>query len=164
MKKLTFASALLLVLGVILNSGLSVTSAMAAEKDGIMVMDAWSRARPGGSMMGGAFATIENKSDHPDRLVSVSSPVADKVQIHESVMQGGVMKMLERDEIVLSAGQKVMLKPGSFHVMLMGLKKDLTKGVEFPLTFHFERAGDITVKVHVKDAGAMGGMGKMKMN
>ena len=71
-------------------------------------------------------------------------------------MKDGVMSMMRIEELVIEPGETVMLKPGGFHVMLMGLKKPLTKGTEFPLTLNFARAGDVTVTVHVKDAGEMG--------
>ncbi|MEX0582595.1 MAG: copper chaperone PCu(A)C, partial [Sneathiella sp.] len=64
--------------------------------------------------------------------------------------------MMHMEELVIEPGETVMLKPGGFHIMLMGLKKPLTKGSEFPLTLTFARAGEITVPVHVKGAGNMG--------
>jgi hypothetical protein len=90
-----------------------------------------------------------------DRLVAAKSPVADRVEIHNSIMKDGIMKMMQMEELVIPAGEMVMLKPGGFHVMLMGLKKPLTEGTDFPVTLDFAHAGKITVTVHVKEAGAM---------
>ena len=60
-----------------------------------------------------------------------------------------------------------MLKPGSYHVMLMGLKKPLTVGETFPLVLNFEKAGKVPVTVKVEPLGAAepdgaGGMGGMQ--
>jgi copper(I)-binding protein len=62
----------------------------------------------------------------------------------------------------------VVLKPGSYHVMLIGLKKQLTAGEKIPLTLTFEKAGNISVTVPVQamgaaqDKGGMGSMGRMQ--
>ncbi|MCF8465827.1 MAG: copper chaperone PCu(A)C [Sneathiella sp.] len=159
LKSMAFAS-LLLVVGV--STGSDMFLAHAAEKNGIVVEDAWSRERPAGAIVGGAFVTIHNKEGEQDQLVAASSPIADKVEIHTTVMQGGVMSMLRQEELIIPAGETIVMKPGGFHVMLMGLKENLEKGKKFPLTLNFARAGEITVEVHVKEAGAMNM--DMKMN
>jgi periplasmic copper chaperone A len=68
----------------------------------------------------------------------------------------------------IPAGGSVVLKPGSYHVMLIGLKKALTAGEKFPLTLTFEKAGTISVTVPVQAMGATGdkggGMGDMHDN
>jgi periplasmic copper chaperone A len=95
----------------------------------------------------------------------VSSAVADKLQIHEMKVENGVMQMREiSGGLSIPAGGSVVLKPGSYHVMLIGLKKPLTAGATFPLTLTFEKAGTISVTVPVQAMGAMqdkGGMGGM---
>ena len=152
LKSMVFAS-LLFVVGV--GAGSDMFLAQAAEKSGMVVEDAWSRERPDGAIVGGAFVTIHNKEGERDRLVAASSPIADRVEIHTTVMQGGVMSMLRQEELIIPAGETVVMKPGGFHIMLMGLKENLEKGKKFPLTLNFARAGEITVEVHVEEAGAM---------
>jgi copper(I)-binding protein len=58
--------------------------------------------------------------------------------------------------IDLPAGQKIALKPGATHIMLVGLKEPLRAGQSFPLTLYFEKAGAKEVTVTVEKAGAMG--------
>jgi len=130
---------------------------LAVEKHNIVVKDAWSRARPDSAKVGGAFVMIINDGAKVDRLIGVKSPVAKRTEVHESFMKDGVMSMAPVDGIVIEPGEKVMLKPGGLHVMLMGLTQKLKMGEEFPMTLVFEHAGDIKVMVHVKDAGAMSG-------
>lgn len=137
--------------------GNSPTEVLAAEKHHIVVKDAWSRARPDSAKVGGAFVMIMNDGATTDRLIEVKSPVAKRTEIHESFMKDGVMSMAPVDDVVIEPGEKVMLKPGGLHVMLMGLTQKLKMGEEFPMTLVFEHAGDIKVVVHVKDAGAMSG-------
>ena len=80
----------------------------------------------------------------------------------------GVMQMRQlADGLPIPAGGSVVLKPGSYHVMLIGLKKPLTAGKKIPLTLTFEKSGNISVTVPVQAMGAMqdnnaGGMGGMQ--
>jgi copper(I)-binding protein len=62
------------------------------------------------------------------------------------------MTMQQVDSVEIPAGGLVAFKPGGFHIMLMELAKPLVKGETFDLTLHFEKAGDKTVTVTVKDA------------
>lgn len=155
MKYLKYLPFVLLVGVLIVNAESDLFSSHAAEKNGMAVSDAWSRARPANAAVGGAFMTLHNMEGKADRLVAAESPIADRVEIHNSIMKDGIMSMMRMEELLIPAGETVMLKPGGFHVMLMGLKKPLFKGAEFPVTLNFARAGQITVTVHVKDAGAM---------
>jgi len=125
----------------------------------------WARATPAGAKTGAVYMTLDNKSGTADRPTGVSSDVADKLQIHEMKVENGVMKMREiAGGLSIPASGSVVLKPGSYHVMLIGLKKPLTVGEKFPLTLTFEKAGNISVTVPVQAMGATqdkGGMGKM---
>ncbi len=136
----------------------------------IEVEQPWARATPAGAMTGAAYMTLTNKTSDADRLIGASSGVADKLQIHEMTVVNDVMQMRQlTDGLPIPAGRSVALKPGSYHVMLIGLKKPLTAGETFPLTLIFEKAGNISVTVPVNgDASAMqdnksGGMGNMEM-
>jgi hypothetical protein len=120
-------------------------------------------------MTGAVYMTLDNTSASADRLTGGSSDVADKVQIHEMSVVNGVMQMRQlADGLPVPAGGSVVLKPGSYHVMLIGLKKPLTAGETFPLTLTFAKAGNISVTVAVQAIGAMqddkGGMSGMKGN
>lgn len=160
--RLSFQSALIATL-------LAVASAAFAQGSGtptIAVEQPFARATPGGATTGAAYMTIDNKSSTEDRLMAASSEVAGKVQVHEMSMTNGVMKMREVEGgLAVPANGSVTLKPGGYHVMLIGLKKPLIEGQSFPLTLTFAKAGNISVTVPVKAMGAtgggMGGMGGM---
>jgi copper(I)-binding protein len=131
----------------------------------ITIEQPWSRATPTGAMTGAVYMTLDNKSGTPDRLTGGSSDVADKLQIHEMKVENGVMQMREiAGGLPIPAGGSVVFKPGSYHMMLIGLKKPLTAGEKIPLTLTFEKAGNISVTVPVQAMGAMqdkGGMNGM---
>jgi periplasmic copper chaperone A len=147
-----------------------VAPALAQETSNtsIAVEQPWARATPVGAKTGAVYMTLDNKSSTADRLTGASSDVADKLQIHEMKVENGVMKMRElAGGLPIPAGGSVVLKPGSYHVMLIGLKKPLSVGEQLPLTLTFEKAGNILVTVPVQAMGATqnkGGMGGMQDN
>lgn len=126
----------------------------------VAVSNAWVRATVPGQQATGMFANLTATQD--STLVSASSPVAATVEVHEMKMEGDVMKMRAVASLPLPAGQAVSLKPGSYHVMLMGLKKPLPDGSTVPVKLVVEDAqkkqSTIDVKVPVKKMGpAQGG-------
>ncbi len=134
----------------------------------ITVEQPWARATPAGAMTGAVYMTLQNKSDSPDRLAAASSDVAAKVQIHQMAVVNGVMQMRQlANGLSIPASGSVTLKPGSYHVMLIGLKKQLIAGETIPLTLIFAKAGNISVTVPIQAMGSnpsgKGGMGKMEM-
>ena len=112
----------------------------------------WARATVGA--VGGAYLSIENKGGAADRLIGASSPLAKTVEIHNHITDGEIMRMRQVDGVDLPAGGKVELKPGGYHIMLMGLGKPLKEGERFPLTLQFEKAGKIEVEIAVDKPGA----------
>ncbi|ODR98769.1 hypothetical protein AUC68_06050 [Methyloceanibacter methanicus] len=121
----------------------------------ISVENAWSRATPGGVKVGVGFATIRNRSEQDDRLVSATTDVAGKTEIHEMTMEGGVMKMRRiPDGLMVPADGEVLLKPGGYHLMLMDLKQPLTEGDQFSGVLTFENAGAVNVIFSVMGLGA----------
>jgi copper(I)-binding protein len=115
----------------------------------------WARATAQTAPTGGAFLTLTNKGDTPDRLIAVRSPAADRVQVHEMKMDGNIMRMRELEHgLEIPAGGTVTLAPGGFHLMMMGLKTPLAKDTKVPLTLVFEKAGSIDVELAVEGMGA----------
>ncbi len=124
-----------------------------AQAPSISVANAWARATTASQTVGGVFLTITDTGG-PDRLLSASSPIADMLELHETVADGDVMKMRPVTALPLAAGQTVELKPGSYHLMAMGLKQPLSPGATFPVTLTFEKAPPVTVIATVGKAGA----------
>ncbi len=102
------------------------------------VEDAWARATVPGQPATGAFMTLTADSD--STLLSVQSPAAKDTQIHQSTMKGDVMSMLPVDEVSLPAGEPVVFDANGYHVMLMGLVKQVKEGDEVPLTLKIKNA------------------------
>lgn len=135
---------------------LAATGAQAA--DDIMIEESWAPATIGRSTTGAAYMTIVNHGAANDRLVGASSPAANKVELHRSVVEGGVARMLPVPAMDLKPHQPVELKPGGLHLMLTGLKTPLKAGDKIALTLRFEKNGAVDTTVTVGRAPAGGGM------
>jgi periplasmic copper chaperone A len=135
--------------------GLAVTGASAGDyKAGSLdISSPWSRATPKGSSVAAGYVKITNSGSAPDRLIGGSSDVASKMR----PVTGG---------LEIKPGETVELKPGSFHIMFVGLKKSLSAGDHFKGTLVFEKAGTVNVDYDVRAMGSEGGgaMPGMKMH
>ncbi|MFN7155146.1 MAG: copper chaperone PCu(A)C [Acidovorax sp.] len=101
------------------------------------------------------FRSIRNRGTAPDRLVSASTAVAERVELHEMTTEGNIMRMREVPAIDLPAGQEVQLRHGQrYHLMLINLRQPLKVGDRFDLTLKFEKAGETTVKAWVQQPRA----------
>jgi len=124
---------------------------------GVKIENAWARATPGMAKNGGAYLTVVNAGKSRDRLVAATADVAKRVEVHTHINDNGIMRMRQVDGIDLPAGGTIQMKPGGYHVMLIGLHKPLKKGERFPVTLVFEKAGEVKTSVEVRSVGAMGG-------
>ena len=129
---------------VFLFSGCSVPTTKGME-----VRDAWIRpAALGGN--GAVYFSI--RSAQADELTSISSDVAEAVEMHESMMSGDVMEMHPLQSVPLKANEDVKFEPGGLHVMLVNLKQDLGVGDEIEITLHFKNAPDLPLSVPVQES------------
>ncbi|MEO4045882.1 copper chaperone PCu(A)C [Pseudomonas sp. CAU 1711] len=110
----------------------------------------WSRAMPPSAPNAAAFFVLHNKGEGADRLISASSPQAQKTEIHEHVHQDGLMKMQQVQAVEVPAGGEVKFAPMGYHVMLFGVSQQAADGERFPLTLRFEQAGEVQVEVAVQ--------------
>jgi hypothetical protein len=112
----------------------------------------WSQELPPNAPTVAAYFVIHNEGKSADRLLSVDTPIAGEAQLHEHVMQNDVMKMQHVPSVEIPAGGEVTFAPMAYHVMLLNLKDRslLTDGKRFPMTLHFEKAGDVKVDVAVQ--------------
>ena len=130
-----------------------VAIAQDARAGELEVQQPWTRAAGQGATAAG-FMAISNRGAAADRLLSASSPAARAMELHSMVRDGEVMRMRPVDGVEIRAGQTVTLRPGGFHLMLIGLSQPLRQGETVPVTLRFERAGDVQVALSVQAAGA----------
>jgi len=144
MKQLrTFATIMIL--------GCTATAFAHGYKVGSIEIDhPWSRATAPVVSTGVVYFVLRNPGARQDRLMSVSTPVADKAELHTHVQDGDMLRMRKIDAVDIAPASTTALASGGLHVMLMGLKQPLVKGQAFPLTLVFEHAGSVTVRVDVQ--------------
>jgi copper(I)-binding protein len=134
-----------------LTAMLLVSACAAANTGGtdLEVSNAWARiAIQGGNSA--AYLLLQNHTQTDDELSGASSDIAAAVEIHLSQMKtDGTMEMIKQESIPLPAGSELELKPGSYHIMLFGLKQELKVGDQIALTLHFKHHEDITLTVPV---------------
>ncbi|MGO6994938.1 copper chaperone PCu(A)C [Rhizobium leguminosarum] len=117
------------------------------------VSGGFAKAMLPGQPVGGGFFTVKNNGQTDDRLVSVSSPAAGEVQIHEMVTKDNVMRMRQlKDGIAIAAGETVKLKPGNLHLMFQKVKTPFKQGDTVPVTLIFEKAGKVDLVLQVLSA------------
>jgi copper(I)-binding protein len=146
-------------------TALALAPAVAQEyKAGPLRIEApWIRATPGGAEVAGGYMKIENTGTATDRLIGGAAEIAGKFEIHEMKMEGSVMKMRELPKgLEVPPGKSVELKPGSYHLMLMGLKKPPKAGDRIKGTLTFEKAGTVEIEYAVRGMGGSGSSGSMK--
>ena len=115
----------------------------------------WARPSIGNLPNGAAYMTLKNAGDSDDVLESVSSPVADKTEVHTHIRDGNVMRMRQvEDGVSVPANGEAKFAPGGLHVMFLGLNRKLEEGDTFPMTLKFRKAGDVEVEVKVEKPGA----------
>jgi copper(I)-binding protein len=162
---------LLIVLATVIGTAGCAASGMQSESKGTLRLEnAWARRAPamaagaagghaaggghgatqGGSGNGAVYVTIVNDGGSADALVSASTDAASVVELHEVVHEGGVMKMRPLPRFAVPAGGRLEMKPGGYHIMLLGLKRDLKPGDTVSVTLTFDKAGRKSVDAPVR--------------
>lgn len=159
-----------IALAVAVAAGLMAAASEAAGAPKIRIEKAWARpgiatamaspAPHGGGMPGGEmrampgnsaiYMVIHNDGGVADRLVGAVVEVARTVELHQTKVEGGMARMMPVPGIDVPAKGRTELKPGGLHVMLIGLKRDLTAGQKIPVTLKFQRSGEIRLTVEVR--------------
>ncbi|RAK57733.1 copper chaperone PCu(A)C [Phenylobacterium deserti] len=123
-------------------------SSALAQTNAVQVRDAWSRPAAAGTT-GAGYMILSNRGSKPDALVRVESPWAERVEMHSSTMNGGVMRMAKQARIELPAGGQVAFAPGSYHLMLIKLARPLKTGDRVPATLTFASGAQVKTEFGV---------------
>lgn len=123
----------------------------ASAASDVTVTDQWVKAAPTG--MTGLFGTLKNAGEHEVNVVSASSPVAGKVELHEVVGQAGGGSVMQPKEggFLIPAGGTHVLAPGADHIMLMELKQPLQVGKDVEVALRFEDGSTLPFTAQVRD-------------
>lgn len=149
---------------ILISAALAALLPVAALAQDVTAKDPFVFATAASAMAAGAYISLEN-AGAADTLVEARSDVAKKVELHESRMVDGVMKMEHVPALPIPEGGEVVMQPGGYHVMLMGLNHPLTEGETIAVTLVFESGLELPVEVPVvaRPSGHGAGHGAMKM-
>ena len=101
----------------------------------------------------GAFMVLENTGKKDLDLVSAESDVSRVVELHDHMMVDGMMRMREIEKVTIPAGKRAELKPGSLHVMLIGLHQPLQEGQIVDITLVFDDGSRQMIQAPVRHPG-----------
>lgn len=133
---------------------LSAAPAWAGEV--LQVEDAWIREAPPTAQVLGGFMVLRNDSERPVHITGFDSPACARVEMHRSVTENGVAKMIPQDRLTVPAGGQLVLAPGGYHLMLFEPRQPMRAGTRVQLVLHSEGHEAITIQAQVR-----AGMGQM---
>ncbi|PSU34017.1 copper chaperone PCu(A)C [Photobacterium lutimaris] len=153
---------------ILLGSLFALTSSAYAHEYNVgdlQIDQPWSKQVPPTSQVAAAFFNVMNHSNNNDELLSASSPIAEKTELHAHMHEDGMMKMREVEIIDIPAHDLQALKPGGYHIMFFNLKEVPQLGESFSLTLTFKNAGSVEIDVKVEEATYIPeGMKEVEMN
>ncbi|MEC7148516.1 MAG: copper chaperone PCu(A)C [Pseudomonadota bacterium] len=117
---------------------LTLVSSASGASDTLIISDAWVRATPPGKMMTAGYASLENVSKDVITITGVSAEVAGHTSLHETRIERDRSTMRPVAKLSIKAGERVSLKPGGLHIMLMKLSEPLTDGQSIDICLELE--------------------------
>lgn len=112
--------------------------------------DPWIAEAPPTAMALAAFMVLENDGETPRSLVAVEAPGFDRIELHQSIEENGVHRMIRQEEIRIPADGQTPLEPGGYHIMLIGIQERLQAGDKVPMRLIFADGENRQVDVPVR--------------
>jgi copper(I)-binding protein len=123
-----------------------------AQVDGVSITEPRLRAPPAGRDVTAAYFTMENTGTTAKRLLSVASPLAQRVELHAHLKsEDGMMQMRQINDVEIPANGTAVLAPGGLHVMMFGVSPDVKTGTKVPVTLTFEGGATTSFDLPVVD-------------
>ncbi|MGE3248778.1 MAG: copper chaperone PCu(A)C [Hyphomonadaceae bacterium] len=98
------------------------------------------------------YLVIVNNGDGADRLLSATSPDAERIEIHQTSIAADLsVHMIEaRDGVPILPHGRTVFESGGLHLMVIGLRRALAEGDSIAITLRFEDAGEVAVRANVE--------------
>jgi len=136
-----------------------VTLSVAHAETGIEINDAWVRSAPPSAKVMAGYMKITNHSQKTITVTNINSPQFKKVEVHRSVMHNGMMHMEKIEPLSLDSHQELILKPGSYHLMLIKPVDVIAEGEQVHFNFSFDNGDKFSLMAEVKDGAEQMGHG-----
>ncbi len=120
-----------------------------AEVQSVAAKNAWARPTPPNATSAAVYVELQNTSGVDDRLIALSSPVAEAAEVHQSREAAGVASMAQLPFLLLPAKAVTKLTSGATHIMLVGLKRRLAASETFQIDLAFDHSLPLTLQVKV---------------
>jgi copper(I)-binding protein len=117
---------------------LTLISSASGASDTLIISDAWVRATPPGKMMTAGYASLENVSKNVITITGVSAEIAGHTSLHETRIERDRSTMRPVAQLSIKAGERISLKPGGLHIMLMKLSESLSDGQSIDICLELE--------------------------
>lgn len=121
----------------------------------IVIRSPWTRATPPGQKVSAFYMVIENTGSEPVSIVSATTPIAPRVELHDMKLVDGYIKMGKVERIEIPAGGTVELKPSNYHLMAIGLTRMVRIGRAYDVTLNFSNGTSATVPAVAWDVGTV---------
>jgi copper(I)-binding protein len=134
-----------------------VLSACSQSGDALSAHEAWARpalaatGTDSGANLTAVYLTLENRGNQSERLIGVTTEMADTAEIHETQTGDGRAGMQWMDFVEIPPNSAVKFRPGGYHIMLTHLKRDLIAGQTFTIRLQFESGKTLQVVVNVQE-------------
>jgi hypothetical protein len=115
----------------------------------ITVSDGYVKSSIPGSDITAAYMSITNHSTQKISLQKITSPLSDRIEIHQHSMEDGMMRMRQVQSLNINANSQVVLGPHGLHLMIFSLKKTINTSDVAPLTLYFSNDINITLQLPV---------------
>jgi copper(I)-binding protein len=116
---------------------------------------AWLREGPPNARVLAAFISMQNTGKKTLILKAVHGKDFDHVEMHKTIMQNGMARMIPQPRLVIKAGQTLKMQPGGIHIMLFKPKRAIKAGEQITLTLDFGKSGKKSISIPVRKGGKM---------
>ena len=128
---------------------LLAATSLAGADSGLQVSEPWVREAPPTSRVLAGYLTLVNTGDNTVTVTAISSPDFKNTEIHRTVIEAGVARMLSVKQLEVPAGGQLMLEPGGHHLMLFDPLRTLTAGETVTLIIHMNNGKQLSATAPV---------------
>lgn len=128
------------------------TTLLAEVNNELVITKAWVKEAPPGVKVLAGYLNISNLSHSEIHIAEIKSPDFKSVEIHHSVIEDGIAKMVKQNTLAIKAGETIKLEPGGLHLMLIKPDTRKKQGDEVTLDLYLSGESIMTIKAPVQQA------------